>query len=110
MNIPSSMMPPRTGALLLTCLAAVSSGCTDEATWPEAGESPAPESREDGWAVGSPESQGFDPRVITLLDQDLRTRRIEEIDALLIARKGVLVYEGYFDPATAVDARHQLNS
>ncbi|MGW8268395.1 MAG: serine hydrolase domain-containing protein [Longimicrobiales bacterium] len=110
MNIPSSMVPPRTGALLLTFLATVSSGCADEATWPEAGESPAPESRGDGWAVGSPESQGFDPRVITLLDHDLRTRRIEEIDALLIARRGVLVYEGYFDPATAVDARHQLNS
>jgi len=104
------MIPPRVRALTIAFLAALTSGCAGDAAWPDAGELPVPEAREDGWRVGSPESQGFDPLVITLLDHDLRSRRIEEVDALLIARAGVLVYEGYFDPATAVDARHQLNS
>jgi CubicO group peptidase (beta-lactamase class C family) len=95
---------------MLALLAFLPTGCAGDATWSEAGEFPAPELMEDGWLVGSPESQGFDPRTILLLDHDLRSRRIEEVDALLIARKGVLVYEGYFDPSTGVDARHQLNS
>jgi len=47
---------------------------------------------------------------MTLLDHDLQSRRIAEVDALLIARNGVLVYEAYPDPATSVEVRHQLNS
>jgi len=45
-----------------------------------------------------------------LLDHDLRERRIQEVDALVIARNGILVYERYPDPAASVDALHQLNS
>jgi CubicO group peptidase (beta-lactamase class C family) len=110
MSQPYSMVSLRIRALMVAFLAGLPFGCAGDATWPDGGGFPAPESGEDGWTVGSPESQGFDPRVISLLDHDLRSRRIQEVDALLIARRGVLVYEGYFDPATAVDARHQLNS
>jgi len=86
------------------------SDCSHEATWPETDGPPAPSVRDDGWVVATPESQGFDPRMMDLLDQDLQSRRIEEVDAVLIARNGTLVYEAYPDPSTAVDARHQLNS
>ena len=85
-------------------------GCTGDATWPEDQRSPVPADREDGWAVGAPEAEGFEPRLMDLLHHDLSTRRIEEVDALLIARNGVLVYEGYYHPDAGVDALHQLNS
>jgi CubicO group peptidase (beta-lactamase class C family) len=93
-------------ALLLT----VGSGCGESALWPELEAPPLPELRNDGWNVGTPESQGFEPAPVALMDHDLRTRRIAEVDALVIARNGILVYEGYYDTATGVDALHQLNS
>ena len=93
-------------------VAAVSAllGCADAATWPETDGPPAPALLTDGWPVGTPASQGFDPRAMDLLDHDLRERRIQEVDALVIARNGILVYERYPDPAASVDALHQLNS
>lgn len=102
----------RTDVLLVTlaCATALSAGCSGLATWPDAEELQAPAQLGDGWVVGSLESQGFDPRALVLLDHDIRTGRIAEIDALLVARNGVLVYEGYFHPATAADTFHQLNS
>jgi len=85
-------------------------GCVDQALWPEADEVPVPADRQDGWTVSDAEAQGFDPRLMALLHHDLSSRRIEEVDAFLLARNGVLVYEGYFDPATGVNTLHQLNS
>lgn len=105
----------RTGARVAAIVgwlfaAVVLSGCTESAVWPELEPPPIPEQRPDGWRVGALADHGFDPQPIALLDHEIRTGRIEEIDALLIARHGVLVYEGYFHPATGPDALHQLNS
>jgi len=100
------------GGLLgvLAFAGSAASGCSPLATWPEAAGLGVPADLGDGWAVGPVESQGLDARRIGLLDHDMRSGRIAEIDALLVARHGVLVYEGYFHPATAVDTFHQLNS
>jgi len=100
------------GGLLgaLAFAASAASGCSPLATWPEATGLAAPADLGDGWAVGPVESQGLDGRRMELLDHDIRSGRSAEIDALLVARNGVLVYEGYFHPATAVDTFHQLNS
>jgi CubicO group peptidase (beta-lactamase class C family) len=96
--------------LMLVFAASTGSGCSPLATWPDADALPVPAPLGDGWAVGTAESQGIDPRSLLVLDHDIRSGRIEEVDALLIARNGVLVYEGYYHPATAVDTFHQLNS
>ncbi len=92
-------------ALVLVC-----NGCGEAAVWPELEAPLVPELRNDGWTVGTLETQGFEPTTMALMDHDLRTRRIGEIDAMVIARNGVLVYEGYYESATGVDALHQLNS
>lgn len=84
--------------------------CSTDATWPDSMSPPVPSAGEDGWPVGAVADHGFDSRKIALLHHDLATRRIEEVDALLIARGGVLIYEGYFDPSTGPELRHQLNS
>jgi len=78
--------------------------------WPEAQALGSPAALDDGWAVAAPESEGLDPVVLALLDQRLRSRDIGEVDALLIARNGSLVYEGYFTPQTGIDRRHFLAS
>jgi len=98
---------PRRLALGLLLLAAA---CSGDALWPDVGDLPAPAALDDGWAVDAPETQGLDPVVLGLLDQRLRSRDIGEVDALLIARNGVLVYEGYFTPQTGVERRHFLAS
>jgi CubicO group peptidase (beta-lactamase class C family) len=102
--------PLKGNALWLFATLIALPGCSEEAVWPETGGPPAPSQLNDGWEVAAPESRGFDPRIMDLLDHDLRDRRIREVDALLIARDGVLVYESYPDASAGVDARHQLNS
>ena len=95
------------GAVGLLLLAGA---CTGDAVWPEAQALGSPAALDDGWTVAAPEAQGLDPVVLGLLDQRLRSRDIGEVDALLIARNGSLIYEGYFTPQTGVDRRHFLAS
>ncbi len=105
--------PPARARLLFwpgTAFLLSAAACSGEALWPEISPLEAPEDRSDGWAVDAPESQGFDPVVLDLLDQRLHARDLAEVDALLIARRGVLVYEGYFTSQTGVDRRHFLAS
>jgi CubicO group peptidase (beta-lactamase class C family) len=97
----------RRGAVGLLLLAGA---CTGDAVWPEAQALGSPAALDDGWAVAAPEAQGLHPVVLGLLDQRLRSRDIGEVDALLIARNGSLIYEGYFTPQTGVDRRHFLAS
>jgi len=97
----------RRGAVVLLLLAG---GCTGDAVWPEAQALGSPAALDDGWAVATPEAEGLDPVVLGLLDGRLRSRDIGEVDALLIARNGSLVYEGYFTPQTGIDRRHFLAS
>jgi CubicO group peptidase (beta-lactamase class C family) len=103
---------PRIRTFACPLLVAVSStvACSGDALRPEPSALAAPEDLGDGWAVDVPASQGFDPVVLGLLDQRLRARDIAEVDALLIARRGVLVYEGYFTSQTGMDRRHFLAS
>jgi CubicO group peptidase (beta-lactamase class C family) len=96
--------------LLLALVLLVSTGCAEAAVWPDLEAPVVPELRNDGWSVGTLESHGFEATTMALMDHDIRTRRIGEIDALVIARNGALVYEGYYESATGVDALHQLNS
>jgi CubicO group peptidase (beta-lactamase class C family) len=84
--------------------------CNGNAVWPELSHLGAPTALADGWTVRTPAEEGFDPLVLGLLDQRLRSRDIGEVDALLIARNGALVYEGYFTPETGSDRRHFLAS
>ncbi len=84
--------------------------CDGNAVWPELSELAVPAALDDGLAVGAPAAEGFDPLVLGLLDERLRSRDIGEVDALLLARNGVLVYEGYFTPQTGRDRRHFLAS
>jgi CubicO group peptidase (beta-lactamase class C family) len=90
-------------------LGLVLSAC-DEGVWPELPTVEAPVTVADGWAVGTPESQGFDTSVLAAMDQRLRSRDIAGVDALLIARNGRLIYEGYFTPQTGMERRHFLAS
>jgi CubicO group peptidase (beta-lactamase class C family) len=91
-------------------LAVLAAACSTEVNGPAVEALPAPVGLNDGWDVASPEAEGFDARILGLLDDRLRSRSIDEVDALLVARNGVLVYEGYFGPHTGADRRHFLAS
>jgi len=52
-----------------------------------------PTDRQDGWSVGTPEEYGFDPAVICPMG---RRAAQSKVNAIIIARHGVLVYERYF--------------
>ncbi|HSG07443.1 MAG TPA: serine hydrolase [Longimicrobiales bacterium] len=101
---PSGRAAP---ALALLLLAAA---CSGDATWPEFEALEAPAALDDGWDVAAPPTQGFDPTVMKILDQRLRHRDLPEVDAILVARRGVLVYEGYSGPFAGADRRHFLAS
>ena len=104
------MRPGRARLTIASGMVVAFAACSGDAVWPEWEDLGTPQFLDDGWAVATPEAQGFDPTVLGLLDQRLRSRDIPEVDALLIARNGVLVYEGYFTPQAGVERRHFLAS
>ena len=55
----------------------------------------APELREDGWPVATPDAMGIDARALAHLSEQLASTRKHGIDAVVIARRGHLVYEAY---------------
>ncbi|MCA9717323.1 MAG: serine hydrolase [Myxococcales bacterium] len=69
----------------------------------------APARVDDGWALGSLETAAIDRDAMVALTRQLETRRDHRIDALVIARGGELVYEGYFR-GTSRDTLHDLRS
>jgi CubicO group peptidase (beta-lactamase class C family) len=94
-----------------TCLAAAATGsCVEAATWPDFEQPTAPEQRADGWPVASPQELGFDPQRLALMHELLQAHRTGGVDALLVARAGTLVYEGYFSSGAAVENTHMLAS
>jgi len=105
MNTHRAPTPAVFGIVLLAI-----GGCSDGPLSLPTQALPAPASLQDGWSVATPASQGFDPDLLGLLDRRLRDRNIAEVDALLIARNGVLVYEAYFIPQTGPSKRHFLAS
>ncbi len=104
------------GRLALWCTAcvvgvptALSLACAEAATWPELAQPSVPEERGDGWPVGAAADQGLDPERIAVMDALLEAGRLG-IDAVLVARNGTLVYEGYFAPGFSPDDPHHLAS
>jgi CubicO group peptidase (beta-lactamase class C family) len=83
--------------------------CTEPATWPELATPPTPEQRDDGWAVGAASDHGLDPERIAVMEAFLQAGRLG-VDAVLVARGGTLVYEGYFASGFGVDDPHHLAS
>jgi CubicO group peptidase (beta-lactamase class C family) len=100
------MMRRALGAYLL----AMAFGCAESSVWPDFDQPPVPEQRDDGWTVGIPSEFGFDPERFAVMHELLEARRMGGVDAVLIARGGRLVYEGYFAPGTSIDNTHMLAS
>ena len=91
-------------------LAGLTLACAEAATWPEFAEPPMPEQTDDGWLVASPEEHGLDPERIALMHRLLELDELGGVDAVLVARNGVLIYEGYRAPVTGIDDTHLLAS
>ena len=53
----------------------------------------------DGWQVANPSEAGFDPDALARLTEDIRNGAIQNVHAVLVERKGRLVYEAYFKGA-----------
>lgn len=63
----------------------------------------------DRWVIGSPEQQGFDPAVLCAMGKGVLDGKLANVDSIVVARHGVLVYEHYFDylDPVAFDAAHK---
>lgn len=56
-----------------------------------------PPSRDDGWRTAHAESVGVDPERLAAMSAAIRARPDWNVHAILIERKGFLIYEAYFD-------------
>ena len=96
-------MRRRTALLAAGLLLAISSP-----DLPAQRESPTiPEDRQDGWAVSDLASARLSPAPLLAMERAIRTGDFKKIGSVLIARRGRLVYETYFDGdlATLRDTR-----
>jgi CubicO group peptidase (beta-lactamase class C family) len=50
----------------------------------------------DGWMIGSPEQQGFDPALLCAMGKGVTDGQLADVDSVVVIRHGVLVYERYF--------------
>src|SRR4051794_12956636 len=50
----------------------------------------------DGWVIGSPEQQGFDPTRLCAMGKGVTDGKLANVDSIIVVRHGVLVYERYF--------------
>ena len=50
----------------------------------------------DGWAIGSPEQQGFDASRLCAMGKGVTDGKLANVDSMVVIRHGVLVYERYF--------------
>lgn len=68
----------------------------------------------DGWAITSPEKQGLNPNLLCAMGDGIADGKLANVDAIVVVRHGVLVYERYYDYPyqVRVDAttRHRGNS
>ncbi|KJC37125.1 hypothetical protein UP09_28145 [Bradyrhizobium sp. LTSP885] len=69
----------------------------------------------DGWAMTSPEKQGVNSRLLCTMDDGITGAKLANVDAIVVVRHGVLVYERYFAyPQQQIHAdattRHRGNS
>ena len=57
----------------------------------------APAATSDDWAVATPAQQGLDPKLICAIGPSLAELKGADPHGVVVARRGVLVYEQYFD-------------
>ena len=74
----------------------------------------SPSDIHDGWVIGSPEQQGFDPALLCAMGQGVLDGKLANVDSIVVVRHGVLVYEHYFgypnQQPFAANMRHTGNS
>jgi CubicO group peptidase (beta-lactamase class C family) len=58
---------------------------------------PAPRDLQDGWPVASAESAGLNATRLRAMETAVRSGEFKKITSVLVARRGSLVYETYFD-------------
>lgn len=58
---------------------------------------PAPQARNDGWAVARPAAEGVSVEPLQAMERAIRRGEFQKIGSVLLARHGQLVYETYFD-------------
>jgi CubicO group peptidase (beta-lactamase class C family) len=105
------MTPSGIGSGWIPSLVAVALwACSDTPVTPPIATPTTPVQRADGWPTGALADHGIDPERIGLLEREITHGDLEEIHALVIARHGTIVYEGYFVPETGIDNLHVLNS
>jgi CubicO group peptidase (beta-lactamase class C family) len=75
-------------------------------TWSQ---SAVPQTRPDGWATASLESVGIADVPLSKMEEAVRAGEFKKIGSVLIARRGKLVYETYFD-GTGTDALRDTRS
>jgi len=56
-----------------------------------------PAEKSDGITVSSPQAEGIDPALLDSLDAAIRNKKFENLNSVLIARHGKLVYEKYYN-------------
>ena len=56
----------------------------------------SPSDIHDGWVIGSPEQQGFDPARLCAMGKGVMDGKLANVDSIVVVRHGVLVYESYF--------------
>ena len=56
----------------------------------------SPSDIHDGWVIGSPEQQGFDPALLCAMGKGVTDGKLPNVDSIVVVRHGVLVYERYF--------------
>src|SRR5437762_12374197 len=57
----------------------------------------APAAMSDDWAVATPVQQGLDPKLICAIGPSLAELKGADPHGVVVARRGTLVYERYFD-------------
>ncbi|HTO60940.1 MAG TPA: serine hydrolase [Bradyrhizobium sp.] len=58
----------------------------------------SPSDIQDGWVIGAPERQGFDPTFLCEMGNGIAEGHLPNVDSIVVVRHGVLVYERYFGP------------
>ncbi|WP_271603483.1 serine hydrolase domain-containing protein [Bradyrhizobium sp. CCBAU 45384] len=63
----------------------------------------SPHEIHDGWAMSAPDKQGLNAALLCAMDEGIRGGKLANVDDIIVIRRGVLVYESYYDYP------HQLN-
>jgi len=74
----------------------------------------SPSDIHDGWVIGSPQQQGFDPALLCAMGKGVMDGKLANVDSIVVVRHGMLVYEHYFgyrnQQSFAANMRHTGNS